>query len=49
MDQLRDQARHVGGVFLSLLGNHEWMNAIGEHAVPYYSILGYVYNPKFFV
>lgn len=29
MDQLRAQADRVGGTFLSLLGNHEWMNAIG--------------------
>jgi hypothetical protein len=29
MDRLRSQAAHAGGVVLSHLGNHEWMNAIG--------------------
>lgn len=29
MDRLRSQAQNVGGVVLSHLGNHEWMNAIG--------------------
>ncbi|THV07309.1 Metallo-dependent phosphatase [Dendrothele bispora CBS 962.96] len=30
MDQLRAQATSTGGVVLSHLGNHEWMNAIGD-------------------
>ena len=30
MDKLRDQAKAVGGTVLSHLGNHEWMNAIGD-------------------
>lgn len=30
MDKLRDQAEAVGGTVLSHLGNHEWMNAIGD-------------------
>ncbi|KAG6862541.1 hypothetical protein C0995_000089 [Termitomyces sp. Mi166 len=30
MDQLRSQAAAVGGTMLSHLGNHEWMNAIGD-------------------
>ncbi|KAL0953277.1 hypothetical protein HGRIS_004527 [Hohenbuehelia grisea] len=30
MDKLREQASATGGEVLSLLGNHEWMNAIGE-------------------
>ncbi|KAM6490534.1 Metallo-dependent phosphatase-like protein [Amanita muscaria] len=30
MDQLRAQAAAVGGTVLSNLGNHEWMNAIGD-------------------
>ena len=29
MDRLRSQAENAGGVVLSHLGNHEWMNAIG--------------------
>ena len=29
MDRLRSQALRAGGVILSHLGNHEWMNAIG--------------------
>jgi hypothetical protein len=30
MERLREEALSHGGVVLSLLGNHEWMNAIGE-------------------
>jgi hypothetical protein len=30
MDDLRSQAHAVGGEVLSHLGNHEYMNAIGE-------------------
>ncbi|KAF9489422.1 Metallo-dependent phosphatase [Pleurotus eryngii] len=30
MDELRAQASAVGGNVLSVLGNHEWMNAIGD-------------------
>lgn len=30
MDTLREQAQAKGGVVLSHLGNHEWMNAIGD-------------------
>lgn len=30
MDTLRAQARERGGIVLSNLGNHEWMNAIGD-------------------
>ena len=30
MDKLRDQAHAVGGTVMSHLGNHEWMNAIGD-------------------
>jgi len=29
MDKLRDQALAAGGMILSHLGNHEWMNVIG--------------------
>lgn len=29
MDELRSQAKKVGGTVLSHLGNHEWMNVIG--------------------
>jgi hypothetical protein len=29
MDKLRSQAEEAGGTVLSVLGNHEWMNAIG--------------------
>ncbi len=40
MDQLRGQASAVGGTVLSHLGNHEWMNAMGDwryaaSAIPY--------------
>lgn len=31
MDGLRSQAHAVGGEVLSHLGNHEYMNAIGEY------------------
>jgi hypothetical protein len=31
MDKLRDQALAADGMILSHLGNHEWMNAIGEY------------------
>ncbi|KAH9940970.1 Metallo-dependent phosphatase [Amylocystis lapponica] len=30
MDRLRDQAHAVGGEVMSHLGNHEWMNVIGD-------------------
>ncbi|KAI9567401.1 Metallo-dependent phosphatase-like protein [Boletus coccyginus] len=30
MEDLREQAHGVGGEVISLLGNHEWMNAIGD-------------------
>ncbi|KZT73029.1 Metallo-dependent phosphatase [Daedalea quercina L-15889] len=30
MDKLREQAHEVDGTVLSHLGNHEWMNAIGD-------------------
>ncbi|KAH9928266.1 uncharacterized protein B0H18DRAFT_1000539 [Fomitopsis serialis] len=30
MDKLREQAHAVGGTVLSHLGNHEWMNVIGD-------------------
>lgn len=30
MDRLREQASATGGVVLSHLGNHEWMNALGD-------------------
>ncbi|KAG5646939.1 hypothetical protein DXG03_001662 [Asterophora parasitica] len=30
MDRLRGQAAATGGIVLSHLGNHEWMNAIGD-------------------
>ncbi|EAU83101.1 hypothetical protein CC1G_11185 [Coprinopsis cinerea okayama7 len=30
MDRLREQANQVGGTVLSHLGNHEWMNMIGD-------------------
>jgi hypothetical protein len=29
MDKLREQALAAGGIVLSHLGNHEWMNVIG--------------------
>jgi len=33
MEDLRSQAQSFGGQVLSHLGNHEWMNAIGECSV----------------
>lgn len=30
MDALREEAHAKGGIMLSHLGNHEWMNVIGE-------------------
>ncbi|KIJ66966.1 hypothetical protein HYDPIDRAFT_26381 [Hydnomerulius pinastri MD-312] len=30
MDELREQAHGMGGTMITLLGNHEWMNAIGD-------------------
>lgn len=30
MDKLRGQAKAAGGQVLSCLGNHEWMNVIGD-------------------
>lgn len=30
MEDLREQAHGMGGEVITLLGNHEWMNAIGE-------------------
>lgn len=30
MEDLREQAHGMGGEMVSILGNHEWMNAIGE-------------------
>ena len=32
MDELRSQALAAGGMVLSHLGNHEWMNVIGKDA-----------------
>jgi hypothetical protein len=34
MDKLRDQALAAGGMVLSHLGNHEWMNVIGVSSDP---------------
>ncbi|PPQ99132.1 hypothetical protein CVT24_009321 [Panaeolus cyanescens] len=39
MDRLRAQAQKVGGTVLSLMGNHEWMNAIGDWRFVYPSEL----------
>jgi hypothetical protein len=33
MEDLRSQAQRAGGQMLSHLGNHEWMNAIGQCAI----------------
>lgn len=30
MERLRSQTHEGGGTMLSILGNHEWMNAIGN-------------------
>ena len=38
MEKLRAQAAEVGGTVLSHLGNHEWMNAIGEFALMIISV-----------
>lgn len=35
MEDLREQAHGVGGEVITLLGNHEWMNAIGEWVTAY--------------
>lgn len=35
MDKLRDQALAAGGIVLSHLGNHEWMNVIGMSSEPH--------------
>ena len=35
MEDLREQAHGMGGEVISLLGNHEWMNAIGESLTAY--------------
>ncbi|KAI0300881.1 Metallo-dependent phosphatase-like protein [Russula brevipes] len=34
MEELRSQAQNAGGQVLSHLGNHEWMNAIGQYVRP---------------
>ncbi|KAJ3567473.1 hypothetical protein NP233_g6342 [Leucocoprinus birnbaumii] len=39
MDRLREQASAVGATVMSLLGNHEWMNAIGDWRYVYPSEL----------
>ncbi|KAF9004016.1 Metallo-dependent phosphatase-like protein [Cyathus striatus] len=39
MDRLRSQAQDVGGIVLSHLGNHEWMNALGDWRYVYPSEL----------
>ncbi|KAG8213293.1 Metallo-dependent phosphatase-like protein [Butyriboletus roseoflavus] len=35
MEDLREQAHGMGGEMISILGNHEWMNAIGEYIYVY--------------
>ena len=46
MDRLRSQALRTGGVVLSNLGNHEWMNAIGKVLQLTYYI---IFKPKPFI
>lgn len=36
MEKLRVQAQHAGGEVLSHLGNHEWMNVIGNSFSPWH-------------
>lgn len=43
MDKLRDQAEAVGGTVLSHLGNHEWMNVIGDWRY----VCGYTHAPGY--
>jgi hypothetical protein len=33
MERLREEAEEQGGLVLSNLGNHEWMNAIGKKSI----------------
>jgi hypothetical protein len=35
MEDLREQALAVNGLVLTVLGNHEYMNAIGAQWIPY--------------